>query len=172
MINIEELDTQKTYVGYQVGTGFVAGLIQKLSKKETKIPTKKIASHIFSLVYLDNDWYVFEAHLKWKGCKKILFSEWIKKEIPEQNFVAERVLDVGVLEYYANSLFNPGYSVAQITEDALKEITSKDFWNDSPGMVCSEYIANADKDFKISYDYELKFSRIKPVHWQNELVEG
>lgn len=171
MINIETLDKTKTYVAWQIGTGFVARLIQKLSQKQTKLACEQIASHVLAIVFLD-DWYVFESHMKWQGCKKLRFSDWLKEENPENFFVKERPLNVDTLEFYADPMFNPGYSLAEIKDFAIEELTPLDFWNDKPGMVCSEYIANADDGFGISYKTKLKCNKIKPVHWQNELMKG
>jgi len=149
MIQLELLDKNKTYAGYQIGAGIISKLIQKLSKKATKLTVNKIATHAFALVCQNDEWFVFEAHVKWKGCKKLTYKEWLKVVDENTIFCAERPLYVGALEFYANPLFNPGYSVAEITGLALEEITSESFWNDNPGMVCSEYIAIADNGYKI-----------------------
>ncbi len=171
MIQIETLDKNKTYVGYQIGKALISKLIQKLSKKATKLPVNQIASHVFALVYIKNEWYVFEAHAQWKGCKKLKYKDWLKDYKPNGIFCAERPLYIDALEFYANPHFNPGYSFAQITGLALEEISEINFWNDNPGMVCSEYLAIADIGFKIAYKYKLKCNRIKPVHWQMEIIE-
>lgn len=172
MIDIESLDENLTYAGYQVGDAPVSKIIQKLSKNETNLPVNKIASHVFALVYQENQWFAYEAHMKYNGCKKLPYSEWKKDYKPEAVFCCPRDLYVGALEFYANPKFNPGYSAAQIFGLAMEEVTEHYFWNDNPGMICSEYVAIADKGFKICYEYGLKANRIKPVHWQMELMKG
>lgn len=171
MIDIESLDKNKTYVGYSVGTSQASKFIQVLSAQETDIPADEIASHIFSLVYQNEEWFVFESHLKYDGCTKIPYKEWVKDYSPETIFCAERPLNVKTLEFYANPLFNPGYSAAGLAGLILEQISEKEFWNDNPGMICSEYIANADMHFKICYDYNQKPNRIKPLYWQLELLK-
>lgn len=172
MIELESLDKFKTYVGYCVGTSQPSKFIQRLSARETDIPEDQIASHIFSLVYQDDQWYVFESHLKYDGCTKLPFSDWVVDYEPETIFCGERPLNVKALEFYANPLFNPGYSAAGLAGLIFEQITEAEFWNDNPGMICSEYIANADINFKICYDYNQKPNRIKPVYWQMELLKG
>lgn len=172
MINIDLLDKTKTYVGWQVGAGFVAHAIQGLSTKEAQgLSADKIASHCFMLVYL-GEWYIFEAHLKWGGCKKLPFSNWIKDYKQDEIFCAQRELNIDDLEFYANPKFNPGYSVAQITHDALNELTDKHIFNDCPGMVCSEYFAICDKGKKTCYKYGLHTYEVKPVHLQMEEINN
>jgi len=172
VIKLELLDKSKTYVGYSVGTSFTSKMVQELSKSETDIPVEQIASHIFSLVHMDNQWYVFESHLKWDGCRKLTFEEWIKDYNPENVFCGERPLNIKALEFYANPLFNPGYSAAGLAGLVLEQVTESEFWNDNPGMICSEYIANADIHFEICYSYNQKPNRIRPVYWQMELMKN
>lgn len=172
MIDIESLDKNLTYAGYQVGDAPVSKIIQKLSKKETNLPIDEIASHVFALAYQDNQWFAYEAHMKWNGCKKLSYDQWKEDYKPEAVFCYPRDLYIGALEFYADPKFNPGYSAAQIFGLAMEEVTEHYFWNDNPGMICSEYVAVADRGFKICYDYDLKANRIKPVHWQMELMGG
>ena len=172
MIDIESLDKNKTYVGYCVGKSQPSRFIQVLSEKETNLPVDEIASHIFSLVYQNDEWFVFESHLKYNGCTKLPYKDWVKDYDPETIYCGERPLNVKALEFYANPLFNPGYSAAGLAGLILEQITEAEFWNDNPGMICSEYIANADMNFKICYDYNQKPNRIKPVYWQMELLKG
>lgn len=171
MIELEFLDKSKTYVGYCVGTSQASRFIQHLSQQETDLPVDEIASHIFSLVYQNNEWFVFESHLKYNGCTRVPYKDWVKDYDQENIFCAPRELNIAALEFYANPLFNPGYSAAGLAGLILEHITETEFWNDNPGMICSEYIANADKDFKICYDYNQKPNRIKPVYWQMELLK-
>lgn len=172
MIDLEILDKGKTYVGYSVGTSQASKFIQKLSARETDIPEEQIASHIFSLVYQKDQWYVFESHLKYDGCTKLPYSDWVKDYDPECIFCGERLLNVKTLEFYANPTFNPGYSAAGLAGLIFEQIAEAEFWNDNPGMICSEYIANADMNFKICYDYNQKANRIKPVYWQMEILKN
>lgn len=172
MINLENLDKNKTYVGWNIGTGFISQAIQNMSKKETLLPLNQIATHIFAIVFQHDEWQVFESHLQWKGCRKLFYSTWVKDYTSDSIFVAERELNIDSLEFYANPLFNPGYSCANIGSLAIEEINSKMIFNDSPGMVCSEYIANCDNDFAISYKLSKKCYMIKPIHWQLELMKG
>lgn len=172
MIDLENLDKNKTYVGYSAGTSQASRFIQYLSAKETDIPAEEIASHIFSLVYQNDEWLVFESHMKYDGCTKLPFSDWVKDYDADTIFCAERPLDVEVLEFYANPTFNPGYSAAGLTGLIIERITESEFWNDNPGMICSEYIAHADKNFQICYKYNQKPNRIKPVYWQMELINN
>lgn len=164
MIDLNTLNINKTYVGWQIGQGFVSRLIQKLSKKETDLPKEQIATHIFMMIYENDNWYVVESHLKWHGVKKLLFTDWLSDYKEENIFCAECVLDINNLLYYID--FNPGYSVAQITKDAANEITSQKLWNDSPGVVCSELFALCENNHQTCRDYKIPSYLIKPVHVQ------
>lgn len=166
MIDIEKLNKKKTYLGYTYGDSSISKSIQYCSKDDTDIPQDEIASHVFGLVFKKGGWYVYESHLVWNGVKKLLYTNWIKDYTRDKIFCFPRTLNISVLEFYANPLFNPGYSKASIFGLALEALSDKLFWNDSPGMVCSEFIARADKGFKICYKYKLKTHQIKPIHWQ------
>lgn len=172
MIELEKLDKSKTYVGYSVGTSQASRFIQMLSARETDIPEDQIASHIFSLVYQDDEWHVFESHLKYDGCARLPYCEWVKDYDLDGIYCGERPLNVTALEFYANPAFNPGYSAAGLAGLIFEQITEAEFWNDNPGMICSEYIANADMNFQICYDYKQKPNRIKPLYWQMELIKS
>lgn len=165
MIDINSLDKNKTYAGFEIGQGLISGLIQKLSKKESILPKHKIATHVFALVFENNIPYVYESHFKWNGCKKMSYQDWIRGYKPESIFVCPIELNRDSLLYYTN--FNPGYSVAAISGLALEEITEKHFWNNNPGVTCSEYIASCTSDYNVCYSNNLPTYRIKPVHFQN-----
>ena len=172
-IYLNQLDKTKTYACCQIGNDLIAKSIQTLSKKETDLPTNQISSHVFALVYKDNDWYVFQSHLDNKGCVKLLYSDWQKQKdnYKCENSCFARELNVDVLEFWANPLFNMGYGVFDIAELAIEELTKINFHHDISGMICSEYLALADKGFKICYDYKLKPCKVKPIHWQLELMK-
>lgn len=172
MIDVESLDKNKTYVGYQVGTSKISRAIQHMSRKETDIPEREIASHVFALAYRDGEWHIFEAHANWDGCMKLPFKQWEALNKKDSTFYCvERPLNVDVLEFYANKLFNPGYSKIEIIDLAINQIAKNlVFQKDNPGMICSEYIANADKGFAMSYTWGLKCNLVKPIHWQMELL--
>lgn len=167
MIDIKALDKTKTHLGYEIGTGIISKLIQDVCSrdKSVKIPKREIASHCFGLAYNGN-WYVYEAHLKHKGCKKFLLSEWLKSQDNSKLHAFPYGLNISSLEFYSNPAFNPGYSCAAITGLAIESISDKDFWNNNPGFTCSEYMANCSTGFDICYKYSLNTFRIKPVHFQ------
>lgn len=169
MIDLNLLEPSKTYVGWQIGYGFFSSLIQKLSKKETDLPKQQIASHVFMMLW-DGDWYVVEAHEKWGGVKKLLYSDWIKDYKSDRVFCAECPLDLDSVQYYVD--FNPGYSLAQIAKDAINAVTEKHLWNDSPGVVCSELFAKCENNYKCCYNYNLATYLIKPVHVQMKYINN
>lgn len=169
MIDISKLNKNKTYVGWQVGSGFISQLIQKLSKDDTKLPQDKIASHIFILVYIAG-WQVVEAHAKFGGVHLSNFNTWLKDYDPNNIYCAPCDIDTDRVLYYIK--FNPGYSIAQICKDALKELTPKKIWNDCPGVVCSELFANCEKGLKTCYLNNLPTYFIKPVHIQNKFINS
>lgn len=169
MIDINVLDKNKTYVGFSIGDSFISRLIQNFSKKETRIRQDKIATHIFAIVFENGKPVVYESHLNQNGCKKIPYLDWVKDYKTENIFAFPYELNRDALLYYTN--FNPGYSFAEIGGLALEEITEKHFWNNNPGVTCSEYIASCTQDFDICYRYNLPTFRVKPVHWQNLLSQ-
>lgn len=168
MIDLTKLKPSNTYIGWQIGDGFISALIQRLSKKESGLTINQIASHTFMLIYEDG-WQVVEAHAKWKGVKKLPFDLWLKDYDPAKIFCAECQLDLDSVQYYLD--FNPGYSIAQIAKDALNEMTDKHFWNDSPGVVCSELFAKCENGYKTCYQYNLATYLIKPVHVQMRFLD-
>ena len=169
MLNINNLDKFKTYIGIQIGDNLIAKAIQELSKDEIHLPANKIASHVFAMYYKDG-WKVAESHIRTNGVKISAYEDWIKKETPEHNNVFQRDLNIEVLEFWAR--FNPHYSLGEIAELAVSEIANKELGVDCAGLTCSEYCALADKKFKICYQFNLPPHNIKPCHFQLSVLKG
>lgn len=180
MINLDVLDKNKTYCIYEVGTGMVSTLIQKVSLKDNlkSIPTNRIATHIAVLIFCkdSNDWTVFESHAKTDGVHKESFESWIAGEVVAKNvFCYPFYFNKNMLEYYVE--YNPGYSLADIARfyyDNMVSAKPETIFNDNPGVVCSEYAAkcNIDKycgqqeSSCISDIYSIPAFQIKPIHFQ------
>ncbi len=173
MIDINTLNSGKTYVGWQIGDGLVSKLIQRLSRTESGLKVRDIATHTFMLFYENDQWVVVESHAKSRGVKKISFDSWLKDYKLDKVFCVEWDIDLNRVQYYVD--FNPGYSIAQITKDAVNELTNKTLWNDSPGVVCSELVALCMKNYDVCYHYNLASYHIKPAHIQTyfeNLIKG
>lgn len=174
MIDIQSLDCAKTYFGYEIGDSLIADAIQKMSKKEvlslgSRLDHEDIATHVFMLAFVDNDWIVYESHAKFKGTHKQTFIEWSKTQIPEHIFCFEHALDVEIMEHFVK--FNPGYSLADIGRfayDNLFNIDPKRIFNNNPGIVCSEYCAlcTISQNSSVCDIYDLPTYQIKPLHVQ------
>lgn len=174
MIDLNLLDKEKTYCIYEIGTGIVARLIQKVSMSDNsqEIPTNRTATHVAILLF-DNEWMVYESHAKTNGIHKEPFYSWINEVYPENIFCFPFYANKQMLEYYVN--FNPGYSLADITRfsftDLVKKIKPEHIFNDNPGIVCSEYIAKCNIDKYGEPDcvvniFNLPAYQIKPIHFQ------
>lgn len=166
MIKIDELDKSKTYIGYQVGFGFVARAIQHKSAKLTNsnMPENKIASHVFAMAFKDGQWFVYESHLRSDGVAKFTFKDWARRELLDRNFVFEYPLDTFILEFYTK--FNPGYSIRAIGKIALDSFSDMQKDKDSSGMICSEYITMAIPRLKPCTMFNLPPWEILPIHLQ------
>lgn len=164
MIDLQILNVNKTYVGWQIGQGAISKLIQKFSQNEAKkYNLKNVATHIFMLIYnkTTQEWEVIESHAKTRGVHKDTFEHWLKDYDINYIFCAECEFDLTRVQYYLD--FNPGYSLTQIAKDAIEEIADKDLWNDSAGVVCSELFAICEKNFKTCYAFKQPTYQIKPV---------
>jgi len=53
MIDVSNLDKSKTYVVTKISSSMVSRLVQIITKKYSALPVRKIASHVFALIYMD-----------------------------------------------------------------------------------------------------------------------
>jgi len=174
MINLELLDKEKTYCIYEIGTGIISRLIQKVSLPDNikEIPTNRIATHVAVLLF-NKEWVVYESHAKTSGVHKEPYLSWINEVAIENIFCFPFYANKQILEYYVD--FNPGYSLADITRfsftDLIKKIRPEHIFNDNPGVVCSEYIAkcNIDRYGKVGCIvniFDLPAYEVMPIHFQ------
>jgi hypothetical protein len=166
MLDVNVLDKNLTYAGYQIGQGAIATAIQRISRNilNADLPLNNISSHVFALIYKDCDWWIYESHLRWGGVKKLLFKDWIKDEKPENNFVFPIPICVDTLELYAK--FNPGYSLGEIGEIAFSDISKYNVEKDAPGLICSEYIALAIANHEPCFKFDVAPCKTIPLHIQ------
>lgn len=171
MFDINILDKNLTYIGGECGKTPTALAIQIRSKLllcdllksiNINLQPKDIFSHVYALIYTDNNWYIYESHLKWGGVKKLLYSDWKKLQELENNFVFSYPLSISTLEMYAK--FNPGYSLGEIGELALSKHTNK--IKDKAGIICSGLIAHAIPDHKPCFEFTVAPWCTIPLHIQ------
>jgi len=165
LIDTSRLDITKQYVCSEVGTSTTAKILQQLQHRKYKdIPRKEIASHTFALIWRGTSWYVWENHLEWKGIKEYpleMYEEININKSPKKVLINEYPLNLDALEYLRNN--NPGYSVLDLGKITSKRLLGLKLPN-TPGMVCSETIANCG--FDICNKLNIKSEYITPVDWQ------
>ena len=138
LIDTSKLDVSKTYVVNEFSNSEMGKIIQDLSSKVYKqyhpgiIPT-----HTFAIFY-ENEWMVFENHLKHGGIKIY-------------------PLSIESMKYWNNN--NPGYSVLNLAEITEKRLIGLPL-PDTKGWVCSQSVVACN--FKACNDLKLKFEVFTP----------
>jgi len=163
LIDISNLDKNKTYLINEIGKGFISNIIQYLQHKiYNQIPANQLPSHTFAVAHDGVDFFIYENHAIWKGIRKYTIAEYNKNNTNELH-IFEYPLDVDRLEYYVK--FNPGYSVLQLSKDLETRLMGLKVPNES-GMVCSEYVCACSKEFNICYDLRQPYLFITPADFE------
>lgn len=165
LIDESTLNPNLTYVGIEVGTSIIAKIIQNLSHKIYKnIPSNKIASHTFALRYKQNQWFLWEAHAKWKGIREYPLKEYLQQNSEtKQIFLYPYNLNHNAMDYWKK--FNPGYSLLNLCEIAEQRLIGLKI-KDTQGFICSEAIANCSTTYDICFAIQKPLEEICPADWQ------
>lgn len=159
-IDINQLDKEKTYICNEIGTSFIAKIIQNLEHrfyKNTK--SNSLASHTFLIRFKNNKWMIVENHKKWNGVKEYFLDDYLKDGTKSlKNIeVYQHKLNNNVIDYYSSEWGNPSYSVMDLGNIAEERLIGLKFPNSS-GMICSEFVLLCDNDFSITKYFK------KPAH--------
>lgn len=165
---LNELDKTKTYIGLQYGKSLISKEIVKYSK-EYAPNSKKIPSHVMSLVYNLGHWWAYESthsavekYFIPAGVRHYPAEIWEQIENLKEYAFYEIPLDIERLEYFIGY----PYGVGDIKELLLASIrNSNGKQKDHPGLICSEYQSLAYPT--ITDYYKLPAHCITPAHWQN-----
>lgn len=155
LIDTSKLDVSKTYVVNEFSNSEMGKIIQDLSSKVYKqyhpgiIPT-----HTFAIFY-ENEWMVFENHLKHGGIKIYPLSKYESDAF--RAYVNEYPLSIESMKYWNNN--NPGYSVLNLAEITEKRLIGLPL-PDTKGWVCSQSVVACN--FKACNDLKLKFEVFTP----------
>jgi hypothetical protein len=165
LINLEKLDTNRSYICLEIGTSEIARIIQKVQKKKfKKYKTNEIASHVFILYYKNGQWYVWENHLMWNGIKEYTLTEYeeINKDKSQKKIeVYEYHINNDACEYWLKN--NPGYSVTNLFCVASERLVGLKM-PDTKGWICSQ--SGAACNFEICNNLGISFDDICPVDFQ------
>lgn len=176
MINWDKLDTTKTYVCLEYGTGKVSELISKLTKEFCY--NLKTPSHVFALVYDDRmkAWTIWESHAQGNRMgmlpsgTRMYYKVILEKCLPHVVLHSD-VYQVDINKDQLKADLNKPYGLGDISR-LLRAITlhrngkQKDF----PGLICSEYIARA---YVRIQDYlNLPPHCITPAHWLKYFLDN
>ena len=154
---LKNLDTTKDYVVNEIGSSIEAKIIQDLQHKVyNKYQVEELPTHTFSLVYDNNEWHVFENHLKWGGTKLYPASEYSSDA--KKFYINEYKLNTDVIDYLLYK--NPGYSILNLAEIVEKRLLHLPLPN-TKGYVCSQTIAACN--YNICLDLKLEFEVITPA---------
>ena len=162
LISTGNLDFSKTYVCNEISDSIIAKIIQNLSiQVYPSFKKENIASHTFALRFKNNEWHVYENHLKWGGIKEYPLSEYDYSNVKDIQ-VNEYPLNLISMDYWLEH--SPGYSVCNLFEMAESRILKGLKLPDTKGWVCSETIAAMN--FDICLTLNKPFSEIAPCDWQ------
>lgn len=157
-MDTSKLDITKSYIVGEIGTSPEAKIIQELQHKVYKnIPLNIIPTHTFALLYEDNQWMVYENHLKWGGIHKYPASQYSSDaKIFQAN---PYPLNTDALNYHLKH--NPGYSVTNLAEIAERRLLPIPIpLPDTKAWVCSQAIAASN--FDICLDLGITFEVTAP----------
>ena len=162
IIDTNTLDILKTYVICEVGSSKISNIIQNIScKLYPQISPQDAASHVLALRYKNNNWTVWECHLKWGGIKEYLLSDYKADKDTKELFLYEYCLDNASMDYWLAN--NPTYSVTNLFEIAEERLIGLKLPN-THGWVCSESVAACN--FDICLKLNKLFSEIIPLDFQ------
>jgi hypothetical protein len=169
MIDISTLDRDKTYVGLSVSDNFVSDAIEKCEIGGDTIPDGTKASHVLGLAYDTDDWYIFEAHLIYKGVRKVKLTDFISEIELSKNtrvYFKEFSLDLASLNYYFNfKKFYP-YDIKNIIYRLLDHFPLVS-GQDTKNLICSKYISMCELGYNLCYKLNLPYDVVTPAHIQN-----
>lgn len=170
MIDISALDKNKAYIGLSFDNGFISNLIEATEQGGKDLKVK--ASHVLGLAYDVDDFYIWEAHLIYKGVRRIKFTDYIKeKELDKSNKIIFKEFDMDIVTlnfYYYFKRFYP-YDVTNILFRLLDKVP---FFKgqDTKNLICSKFISMAQTGYKLCYKYNIPYDMVTPAHCQ-EYVE-
>ena len=154
---IQTLDKTKTYVINEVGNSIEADIIQDLQHQVYKQYEKKsLPTHTFALKFVNNEWTVWENHLKWHGIKEYPAIQY--ESDATKFYINEYSLDFDAMDYHL--IHNPGYSVLNLAEITEKRLLGKIPLPNTLGWVCSQSVAACN--FDICLKLNLPFEVITP----------
>lgn len=170
MINFENLDKERIYLGLQYGSGnFISDTIKKCTKMYAP-ESKEIPTHVFALVYRLGGWWIYESHHKPhsrfdvpSGVRR--FRQEIWSMVEENNLQTFKAYPLDISFLWLEEYIGRPYGVGDIKElykAWLKKSNGKQ--KDQKGLICSEYIAMCYKP--ITDFFELPAWCITPAHFQ------
>lgn len=170
MINFENLDKNKTYLGLQYGTSLIAKQIKRFSKCYAP-DSENIPTHVLALVYRLGEWWVYESHAKGfkelgvpAGVRRYKLSVWQQIEKNTQNQFKAIPFDVDFkeLENYIGMPYGVG-DIRNLLKAAIFHNNGKQ--KDRQGLICSEYIALCAS--YVPEFYNLPAYCITPAHFED-----
>jgi len=167
MFDITKLDKNKQFIGLSFRDGLISDLIEVTQKGDESIIGDK-TSHVLGVGFDTDDWYVWEAHLEYKGVRKIKLTEYIKEKLAADSvkiIFKEFELDVEVLNYYYNFKKYYPYDLKNIIfrlMDNFAALRGKGTKN----LICSKFIAMAQKGFSLCYQLDIPYDEVTPAHCQ------
>lgn len=170
MIDFEQLDKHKTYLGLQYGTSFIANKIRSFSK-EYAPDSKEIPTHVLAFVYRLGDWWIYESHAKGDkklgvpaGVRRYKLAVWLEIEnnTQEQFKAVPFNFDFKALENYIGHPYGMG-DIRSLLKAAIFHSNGKQKNRD--GFICSEYLALCAP--KVPEFYNLPEYCITPAHFQD-----
>lgn len=166
---IKDFKKYKMYIGLQFGKSLIANQIKKYSKVYYPQSGDNLATHVVALIYHHRKFYIYESTIaenKKEGLnsgarhytlKKFLRIE--EKAIPEYIFYPMHFNLAKLDENLGCS-----YAFGTIKDLILAGTFKKSKAKDRTGVICSEYLALANKE--ICKYFNLPPYAITPAHWQ------
>ena len=174
-MQLNNLDTSKTYIGLQYGNSFIAKEIRKFSKDYAP-DSNEIPTHVCGLVFRFGEWWVFESHAD--GIRKFLIpsgvrhyraENWenIEPKCDSEYKFYELPLDEKSLEEFIGQPYGVG-DIGSLLRAAILNRNGKQ--KDRRGLICSEYIANCCP--AITEYFNLPSYCITPAHFQKYIDDN
>jgi hypothetical protein len=172
------LNTSKTYIGLEYGTGLIGKKIAQYTK-EYAPDLKEVPSHVLALVYRGDlepaGWWVYESHLKGyndysipSGCRHYPLEVW--EAIEAQNIDDFRFYELDFNTWSLERDLGQPYGIREITALLRANLFNREGkQSDKKGIICSEYLARAHKG--ICKHFNLKEWCITPAHWAQYLYD-
>lgn len=170
MIDFEQLDKRKTYLGLQYGTSLIAKQIKRFSRSYAP-DSKEIPTHVLAFVYRLGEWWIYESHADGHkdlgvpaGVRRYKLDVWLKIEKNTQNQFKAIPFDIDfkTLEHYIGQPYGVG-DIRSLLKAAIFHNNGKQ--KDRKGLICSEYIALCAP--YVPEFYNLPAYCITPAHFQD-----